>query len=161
MIGVLSTVSAVTLGLLFAYATSRPEVPLHNLFKLIDFLPLVSPPFVGQVNLLQARAEAGRLLLGTLRLPIPPDAAPPEPGREAILAFRPEAIRIEAGADAPDGLTGQVVSRTYLGTTVRYRIALAGQTLTVDDHDPAEKPLLEGRVLLSFDPSLLGMQGAP
>lgn len=47
MIGALSTVSAVMLGFLFAYATSRPDVPLRNLFKLIAILPLVSPPFVG------------------------------------------------------------------------------------------------------------------
>jgi iron(III) transport system permease protein len=47
MIGALSTVSAVIVGFLFAYATSRPDVPLRNLFKLIAILPLVSPPFVG------------------------------------------------------------------------------------------------------------------
>jgi iron(III) transport system permease protein len=47
MIGALSTVSAVMLGFLFAYATSRPDVPLRNLFKIIAILPLVSPPFVG------------------------------------------------------------------------------------------------------------------
>ena len=47
MIATLSTVSAVMLGFLFAYATSRPDVPLRNLFKLIAILPLVSPPFVG------------------------------------------------------------------------------------------------------------------
>ena len=47
MIGALSTVTAVMLGFLFAYATSRPDVPLRNLFKLIAILPLVSPPFVG------------------------------------------------------------------------------------------------------------------
>jgi ABC-type Fe3+/spermidine/putrescine transport system ATPase subunit len=109
--------------------------------------------FVGQVNLLRTRAEAGVWVLGSLRLPIPPGAPPLEPGQEAILALRPEAIRIGAGADTSDGLTGQVVSRTYLGTTVRYRIALAGQTLTVDDHDPAGKPLLDGLVPVSFDPS--------
>ncbi len=47
LIAALSTVSAVTLGFLFAYATSRPDVPLRNLFKLVAILPLVSPPFVG------------------------------------------------------------------------------------------------------------------
>jgi ABC-type Fe3+/spermidine/putrescine transport system ATPase subunit len=109
--------------------------------------------FVGQVNLLRARVETGGLRLGTLCLPVPPGAPPVEPGREAILALRPEAIRIGAGADARDGLTGQVVSRTYLGTTVRYRIELAGQTLIVDDHDPAGKPLLDGSVVVSFDPT--------
>ncbi len=75
------------------------------------------------------------------------------PGRDAILALRPEAIRIGTGPAGRDGLTGQVVSRTYLGTTVRYRIELAGQTLTVDDHDPAGKPLLQGPVVMSFDPT--------
>lgn len=45
-IAALSTASAVTLGFLFAYATSRPDVPLRRLFKLVAILPLVSPPFV-------------------------------------------------------------------------------------------------------------------
>ena len=47
LIAVLSTASAVALGFLFAYATSRPDVPLRHLFKLVAILPLVSPPFVG------------------------------------------------------------------------------------------------------------------
>jgi ABC-type Fe3+/spermidine/putrescine transport system ATPase subunit len=109
--------------------------------------------FVGQVNLLRARVGGEGLHLGSLRLPVPPEAPPLEVGAEVILALRPESIRIGAGADARDGLTGRVISRTYLGTTVRYRIELAGQTLTVDDHDPAGKPLLQGQVVVSFDPT--------
>lgn len=109
--------------------------------------------FVGQVNLLRARVEADGLRIGSLRLPVPPEAPPVEPGRDAILALRPEAIRIGAGAEVRDGLNGRVISRTYLGTTVRYRIEMAGQRLTVDDHDPAGKPLLEGPVTVSFDPT--------
>ena len=109
--------------------------------------------FVGQVNLLRARVEEGGVRIGSLRLPVPPDSPHVEVGHEAILALRPEAIRIGAGSEGRDGLTGQVVSRTYLGTTVRYRIELAGQRLTVDDHDPAGKPLLEGPVVVSFDPT--------
>jgi ABC-type Fe3+/spermidine/putrescine transport system ATPase subunit len=109
--------------------------------------------FVGQVNLLRARVEAGGLSVGPLRLAAPPGVPLPAPGREAILALRPEAIRIGTGPDTGDGFPGRVVSRTYLGTIVRYRIELAGQTLTVDDHDPAGKPLLEGPVSVSFDPA--------
>jgi len=109
--------------------------------------------FVGQVNLLRARVETGGLRLGPLWLPFPAGAPAVGLGREAILALRPEAIRIGAGPAGTDGLTGRVVSRTYLGTTVRYRIELAGQGLTVDDHDPAGKPLLDGQVALSFDPT--------
>jgi len=109
--------------------------------------------FVGQVNLLRARVEAGGLRFGQLRLPVPSDAPPVEPGRDAILALRPEAIRVGVGLEGQDAMTGRVVTRTYLGTTVRYRIELAGQSLTVDDHDPAGKPLLQGEVLVSFDPA--------
>ena len=47
LIAALSTTSAVALGFLFAYAASRPDVPLRHLFKLAAILPLVSPPFVG------------------------------------------------------------------------------------------------------------------
>jgi iron(III) transport system permease protein len=47
LIAGLSTVSAVTVGFLFAYATSRPDVPLRHVFKLVAILPLVSPPFMG------------------------------------------------------------------------------------------------------------------
>jgi len=109
--------------------------------------------FVGQVNLLRARVEAGGLSVGPIRLSAPKGMSLPAPGREAILALRPEAIRIGTGPDTGDGFPGRVVSRTYLGTIVRYRVELAGQTLTVDDHDPAGKPLLEGPVSVSFDPA--------
>jgi len=109
--------------------------------------------FVGQVNLLRARVEAGGLSVGPLRLSAPTGMSLPDPGREAILALRPEAIRIGSGADRGDGFPGRVISRTYLGTIVRYQIELAGQILTVDDHDPAGKPLLEGPVSVTFDPA--------
>ena len=109
--------------------------------------------FVGQVNLLRATVEVGGVRLGPLRLPLPPDAPPLEPGQDAVLGLRPEAIRLGDRTEGGDGLTGQVVSRTYLGTTVRYRIEFAGQSLTVDDHDPAGKPLLQGEVVVSFDPT--------
>ncbi len=47
LIAALSTASAVAVGFLFAYATSRPDIPLARLFRLVAILPLVSPPFVG------------------------------------------------------------------------------------------------------------------
>ena len=110
--------------------------------------------FVGQVNLLRAKIEGGSLRLGSLLLPLPANTPVLESGEEVILALRPEAIRIGAGS-AGSEVQGEVVSRTYLGTTVRYRIAVAGQHLTVDDPDPAGRPLLTGVLTLSFDPSRL------
>jgi ABC-type Fe3+/spermidine/putrescine transport system ATPase subunit len=108
--------------------------------------------FVGQVNLLRARVEEGWLRLGSLRIPLPPNAPAVENGREVLLALRPEAIHF--GARSGDSeIQGEIASRTYLGTTVRYRITVAGQRLTVDDPDPTGRPVLTGSVMLCFDPS--------
>ena len=109
--------------------------------------------FVGQVSLLRATVEAEGLRLGSLRLPLPPGAPPVQPGREVILALRPEAIHIGTGSEDRNGLGGRVVSTTYLGTTVRYRVEVAQQHVTVDDHDPTAKALLQGPVFVSFDPA--------
>ena len=42
----LSTASATGLGLLFALATTRRDLPLRRLFSAVSLLPLFSPPFV-------------------------------------------------------------------------------------------------------------------
>lgn len=109
--------------------------------------------FVGQVNLLRVRVEAGGLRMGRLLLPFPSDAPPLEVGQEAVLAFRPEASRIGPDRERADGLIGRVVSQIYLGAAIRYRIEVEEQHLTVDEHNPAGKPLLHGQVLVSFDPA--------
>jgi len=43
---ILSTVSATTLGFVFAYALTRPGMPGRGLFRFISILPLFSPPFM-------------------------------------------------------------------------------------------------------------------
>jgi putative spermidine/putrescine transport system ATP-binding protein len=115
--------------------------------------------FVGQVNLLRGRVEHGRVRLGEQSLGLPGRSV--ADGSDVLVALRPEAIRITP-PDQPGGsLDGEVVSRTYLGTVVRYRVRCGADTLTVDDHDPAGKPLLEGRVALTFDPARLRVWPAP
>jgi ABC-type Fe3+/spermidine/putrescine transport system ATPase subunit len=108
--------------------------------------------FVGQVNLLRARVEGDTLVLGSLRLPLPPTRMPARVGQEVILALRPEAVRLGLKAEGAV-LQGKIVSHTYLGTTMRYRLTVAGQHFTVDDPDPAGRPLLTGTLALSFDPA--------
>ena len=114
--------------------------------------------FVGQVNLLRGRVEAGRLRLGSLALQLP---ALPTEDSEVLVALRPEAIRITRAGASGDGLAGEVVGHTYLGTIVRYRVRCGDDTLTVDDHDPAGKTLLAGRVALAFDPPRLRVWPIP
>ena len=76
--------------------------------------------------------------------------------QDVILALRPEAVRMGLKAEGAM-LHGEIVSHTYLGTTVRYRVIVAGQHFTVDDPDPAGRPLLTGTLTLSFDPSRVRM----
>jgi ABC-type Fe3+/spermidine/putrescine transport system ATPase subunit len=109
--------------------------------------------FVGQVNLLRGRVEHGTLRLGPLVMALP--APPPAVGPEVVVALRPEAIRITPAGPAADGLEGDVIGRTYLGATLRYRVRCGDSTLIVDDHDPGGKALLDGRVALAFDPARL------
>ncbi len=123
--------------------------------------------FVGQVNLLPATVTAGAdgravVRLGAVELPLPAGAAPAKAG-EVVVGLRPEAIRIAAAASAGagDGLPGEVLGVTYLGTTARYRVRLGPHELTVDDPDPAGKPLHAGAVRVSFDPARLRLWPAP
>jgi ABC-type Fe3+/spermidine/putrescine transport system ATPase subunit len=109
--------------------------------------------FVGQVNLLHGRIEQGRLRLGSLVVDLP--ALPAPDGADVLVALRPEAIRITPGRPQGDGLQGEVIGRTYLGTALRYRVRCDAETLTVDDHDPAGKAPLDGHVALVFDPARL------
>ena len=115
--------------------------------------------FVGQVNLLRGRVENGSLRLGRLVLQLP--TLPAADGTEVVVALRPEAIRITPAGPPGDGLEGEVVGRTYLGTTLRYRVRCGAETLTVDDHDPAGKAPLDGRVELAFDPARLRVWPVP
>jgi iron(III) transport system ATP-binding protein len=108
--------------------------------------------FVGQVNLLRGTADAGSVRVGSLQLPLPLDTPPCAAGQALIAALRPEAIRLRPPAEG-QALAGHVASATYLGTAVRYVIDVAGEQLTVDDHDPAGRSLARGAVGLVIDPA--------
>jgi hypothetical protein len=94
------------------------------------------------------------LRLGGLVLPLPPSAAALAGAGDVVVGLRPEAIRIAAPGPG-DQTVGRVLGVTYLGTTARYRIRLGDHDLTVDDPDPAGKPLHAGAVALAFDPARL------
>jgi ABC-type Fe3+/spermidine/putrescine transport system ATPase subunit len=115
--------------------------------------------FVGHVNLLRGRVENGRLRLGGRTLPVPARAVADD--TEVVAALRPESIRIAAAGGAPAELDGEVIGRTYLGTILRYRVRCGAETLIVDDHDPAGKAPLAGRVALTFDPARLRIWPVP
>jgi ABC-type Fe3+/spermidine/putrescine transport system ATPase subunit len=115
--------------------------------------------FVGSVNLVPASRGQGpdgrpaALLAGhPLRLDLPPDA-----DGDLLLAVRPETLRLAApDAEPPPGrvrLLGEVVSRTFLGPLVRYRVRAADREWLVDQPDPARAPAREGPVAVLLDPA--------
>jgi iron(III) transport system ATP-binding protein len=61
---------------------------------------------------------------------------PRQPGREASLVLRPEALRLESAS--AEGVPGRVQTLAYVGPLVRYTVAVQdGQLLTVDLHNPS------------------------
>lgn len=96
--------------------------------------------FIGRTNLLAGRVAAQgpaglEVEVAGQRLRLP--ASPERLGPAVHLVLRPEAIRVE-GADTPVGCPGQVMSRTFLGEKVEYRVRLGGQVLQVVGYNPAK-----------------------
>ena len=85
--------------------------------------------FMGLVNLVPARAEAGRVTVPGLTLDL---LLPPGAGSRVEIAIRPESITLHPpGAGAPAVITG----RTYLGNITEYSAALpGGPVLRVQAH---------------------------
>ena len=97
--------------------------------------------FIGQMNVLPGavaqvtaatttvRTDGGRLLEGTT------PAVPLAPGDHAVIAVRPERIRLaRGGAGTPQGwqgLTGRLERTTFLGEQVEYRVRTARGTTVI------------------------------
>ncbi len=114
--------------------------------------------FVGTNNLLPGTVS--RLQDGWVELQTPAGplrgrpAGPLEPGQAAVLAIRPEALRISDGG--PGAVAGKVALAQYLGSLVRYEVEVAaGRVLLVDVHNPKGKPVLRPGepAALAFDPA--------
>jgi ABC-type Fe3+/spermidine/putrescine transport system ATPase subunit len=102
--------------------------------------------FIGRTNLLSgmvaAQGEAGlevQIAGQRLRLPAPAKRL----GPAVRLVLRPEAIRVE-DADTAAGFPGTIVSRTFLGEKVEYRVRLGEQVLQVVGYNPG-KVFAEGQ----------------
>src|SRR4051812_40849336 len=84
--------------------------------------------FIGNANLLpvtlaRSRDGIGEVSLGGTTLLVPDRGLAPG---AAVLAVRPEAIRIYREADATAGLGGVVRKAAYLGNHMEYEVALDG-----------------------------------
>jgi ABC-type Fe3+/spermidine/putrescine transport system ATPase subunit len=82
-------------------------------------------------------------------------AGPVQPGGRAVLAVRPEALRISDGTPADVAVPGTVTLSQYLGSLVRYEVEVeGGRVLLVDVHNPKDHPVLSPgrRTVVSFHP---------
>jgi len=108
--------------------------------------------FIGDANILVGRRESGRIQLDA-------GASFDDAGRDgAVLAvLRPEALSIQSDGVASElSLEGRVVDRVYLGSLVKYKVALGnGQFIAVHDavEDNQERVELETEVRVTWSAS--------
>ncbi len=111
--------------------------------------------FLGAANILPAVASADGLLLPGLDVTVR-TAAPIAPG-PALLALRPERLRVGAAGDAPNRLTAVVTEHSYAGETLTHSVRLVDDTVvrvTQSLHDGlgAVQPVVGDTVTLSWQP---------
>jgi putative spermidine/putrescine transport system ATP-binding protein len=85
-------------------------------------------------------------------------------GERVLVLVRPEIVEVEAAGSAPNGLVGEVVSQTFLGSVTRLRV-LAGPTEWTADLSAARAAALPigARVSLRFPSAgakVLSLEGA-
>ncbi len=99
--------------------------------------------FVGTLNLIEAKVvdpQNSTVAIGDLTVALKEKITVPA-GSTVQIAMRPEAGSILAGAKGDTTLTGQVVSSHFLGSVIRTRINVAGNTVSFDMfNDPSITP---------------------
>jgi putative spermidine/putrescine transport system ATP-binding protein len=122
--------------------------------------------FVGTMNRIEstvADPDDGRVTHDETSLAV--DAVRGRPRGERVLVLvRPEIVEVEAAGSAPNGLVGEVVSQTFLGSVTRLRV-LAGPTEWTADLSAARAAALPigARVSLRFPSAgakVLSLEGA-
>jgi iron(III) transport system ATP-binding protein len=94
--------------------------------------------FIGETNLVDGRVgDGGKVEAATAFLTATPTLGgwQPSPGERVVLSIRPEALEIGPAADGD--LTGQIIDRTYLGSSVQYAVRLGdGTVMRVTELNP-------------------------
>jgi ABC-type Fe3+/spermidine/putrescine transport system ATPase subunit len=105
----------------------------------------------GRVRALEGAEAVVETAVGVLRARAGRIAA----DQPCVVAVRPENIALDAPRDGVNRLAGRIALASYLGSTLRYDVEVAGTTLKADIRDPLHHDALPpgAEVTLSFPAS--------
>jgi putative spermidine/putrescine transport system ATP-binding protein len=111
--------------------------------------------FVGTLNLIEAKVvdpDKNRIIIGDQGVTLKQSVTAYKAGDTVSLALRPEAGSLAEGAKGDTALTGDVTSAHFLGSVIRTRMNVGGNTISFDMfNSPGKMPPAVGeRVTLRF-----------
>ncbi|MGG6893943.1 ABC transporter ATP-binding protein [Rhizobium sp. BR 315] len=111
--------------------------------------------FVGTLNLIEGKVvdpNSNRIMIGDQGVTLKQSVTTYKPGDTVSLALRPEAGSLAESAKGDTALTGEVSSAHFLGSVIRTRMNVAGNTISFDMfNSPGMMPPSVGeRVTLRF-----------
>ncbi|MFJ6327134.1 MULTISPECIES: ABC transporter ATP-binding protein [unclassified Rhizobium] len=111
--------------------------------------------FVGTLNLIEGKVidpDSNRIMIGDQGVTLKQSVTAYKPGDTVSLALRPEAGSLAESAKGDTALTGEVSSAHFLGSVIRTRMNVAGNTISFDMfNSPGMLPPSVGeRVTLRF-----------
>ncbi len=114
--------------------------------------------FVGTLNLIEGKVvdpDSNRILIGDQGVTLKQSVTAYKPGDTVSLALRPEAASPAESAKGDTALTGEVISVHFLGSVIRTRMNVAGNTISFDMfNSPRRAPPTAGeRVTVRFKAS--------
>ncbi|MCB1446868.1 MAG: ABC transporter ATP-binding protein [Rhizobiaceae bacterium] len=114
--------------------------------------------FVGTLSTLDATVAdpaANTATVGDATVTLPEALGPARAGDRITLALRPEALALDASATRNIALSGTVDSVNFLGSVIRTRIDIDGQSLSFDTfNNPSLPPPMPGQTIKAyFSPS--------
>jgi putative spermidine/putrescine transport system ATP-binding protein len=107
--------------------------------------------FVGTLSILDARVAdpaANTVAIGTTTVRIAEPLGNVKAGDKVSLALRPEALSLAGAGNRDVSLSGKVENVHFLGSVIRTRLSVDGQTVSFDMfNDPSARPPTVGDVI--------------
>ena len=114
--------------------------------------------FVGTLNLIEGKVvdpDSNRIMIGDQGVTLKQSVTAYKPGDTVSLALRPEAGSLAESAKGDTALTGEVSSAHFLGSVIRTRMNVAGNTISFDMFNSPRRtpPVVGEKVTVRFKAS--------